>query len=250
MKLVNDDSAYEAPTFDERTSHGFLYVTAAVNPGPEPKPVPRRLPPGLVPELIRRAAALEARGEVVSVTVFRARLFPPTHRLIPYLRSRWRSLRLPRFDVVVLVETTNVESARALTGTSEYAHVLTSLTSASRDVEALVTRNAKRLRHVDHSRDGLFVFNHFVADDADVFLSLFDHAAAWYEAKVGVDNALLLVPQAGEESDYVAINHARLNMRLPVFLAGQFARSSFWTSVVANQNQNCVGALPALYRLA
>lgn len=250
LRLVNHELAYEAPALDEPTTHGFVYLTAAINPGPDPRPVRGRLPPGLIPELRRLAAGLQARDDVVSATVFRARLFPPTHRIFAYLRPRWRRLRLPRFDVVVLVETTNVGLAGAVTTTSEFDDVLTALTNRSRDVQTLIARNAKRLGHVDHTRDGVFVFNHFVADDPDVFLSLFDHMAAWFELNVGVDNTLLLVPDAGEEVDYVGINHARLNMPLPVFLLRQFARQGFWTYVVENQNRNRVGALPVLYRLA
>jgi hypothetical protein len=114
----------------------------------------------------------------------------------------------------------------------------------------MAARNAKRVGDVDKTRQGLFLFNYFVADDARVMLQLWDYLAGWYAVETGLDNSTLLVPLEGERSDYLAINNARWDESLPRFLWRQFSRKSFRTYVLANLEANRVGAMPVLYRLA
>ncbi len=103
---------------------------------------------------------------------------------------------------------------------------------------------------MDRTRQGLFLFNYFVADEADVALRLWDHLARWYEVETGLDNSTLLVPLEGERSDYLAINHARWDLSVPRLMSRQFGKRSFRTFVQANLAANRVGAMPVLYRLA
>jgi hypothetical protein len=114
----------------------------------------------------------------------------------------------------------------------------------------LVARNARRIAHVDHSRPGLFLFNHFLARDPDVALALWDRLAAWYEANTGLDNSMLLAPAEGEASSYSLVNHARWDAGLACVLLHQMTKPSFFTFVRANLRANDVTAVPALYRLA
>jgi hypothetical protein len=58
------------------------------------------------------------------------------------------------------------------------------------------------------------------------------------------------VPLEDEASDYLAINNARPNARLPRLLFGQLSKKDFRTYVLANLEANRVGAMPILYRLA
>jgi len=65
-------------------------------------------------------------------------------------------------------------------------------------MHVVVTRNAKQGGDVEKTRDDLFLFNYFVADDANVTLGLWDYLAGRYETETGLDNSTLLVPLEGE----------------------------------------------------
>ena len=122
--------------------------------------------------------------------------------------------------------------------------------STARRLHIIAGRNAKRFGAADTSRTGVFLFNYFVADDADVMLQLWDYLAGWYAVETGLTNSTLLVPLDGERSDYLAINHARWDGSLPRVLFAQLSKRSFRTYVLANLEVNGVGAMPVLYRRA
>jgi hypothetical protein len=118
-------------------------------------------------------------------------------------------VRLARFDIVVLVETTSPTTARELQAMSEFQVLRDLLSGQARRVQAIAARNAKRVGDVDKTRQGTFLFNYFVGDDPEVVMQLWDYLAGWYQAETGMDNSTLLAPLEAEESDYVIINPAR-----------------------------------------
>jgi hypothetical protein len=112
----------------------------------------------------------------------------------------------------------------------------------------MTARCVKRVGDVDKTRQGLFLFNYFVADDARVALQLWDYLAGWYAVETGLDNSTLLEPLG--QADYVFVNHARWDDSLPRFLLHQLTKPSFRTYMLANLQANRTGAMPILYRLA
>ena len=221
---------------------------------------PRRLPflqplpagrakVALIGRLTELARELEQLDTVEQVTIFDALVIAPA-RIGAYLKERGDAIHVPRFDLVVLIETRSVADVRAAQGTQPYKALLAALQRQAKRLHVMAARNAKRVGDVDTTRDGLFLFNYFVADDADVMLQVWDYLAGWYAVETGLDNSTLLVPLKGEHSDYLAINHARWEESLPRFLWRQFSKKSFRTYMLANLEANRVGAMPALYRLA
>jgi hypothetical protein len=255
LNIVNPDPRYSPVNLIEPTTLGYIHLAAEVSPRPMP---PQRLP--FVPngrareELLSRlkmlATRLEQLESVEKATVFAAVAIPPTSRFNSYLKERADSIHIARFNVVVLIETASPEVARQVQQTPEYRALLEALESEARDMHVMVARNAKRIGDVDKTRDGLFLFNYFVADDANVALELWDYLAGWYEAETGLDNSTLLVPLEDEGSDYLAINSARWDGGLPRLLFRQLSKKSFRTYMLANLEANRVGAMPILYRLA
>ena len=252
LRIVNPDPRYSRVNLIEPTTLGYIHVTAEVSPQPGPDPIitRRRDKFELLSRLKVLAHRLEQLESVEKATVFDAVAIPPTSRFSSYLKERADSIRLARFDVVVLIETKSPEDAREVQQTPAYRALLDALESEARDMHVMVGRNAKRVGDVDKTRDGLFLFNYFVADDANVALELWDYLAGWYEVETGLDNSTLLVPFEDEGSDYLAINSARWDVGLPRFLFRQFSKKSFRTYVQANLEANRVGAMPILYRLA
>ncbi|MGH2370011.1 MAG: hypothetical protein ACRDI2_17675 [Chloroflexota bacterium] len=250
LRIVNPDPRYSKVRQIEPTTLGYLYVAATVRPGPIPLVLPSVDRSSLLVRLKELARGLERLDAVVKATVFRALVIPPTARLNAYLRERGTSVRVPRFDVVVLVETTSPEATRDVQAAPAYDALMDALRSNAEAVQVIAARNAKRIGDVDKSRQGLFLFNHFVADDASVGLALWDYLADWFAVETGLDNSILLVPLDGERSTYAFVNHARWDVSLPQFLWHQLSKKSFRSYVLANLEANRVGSLPVLYRLA
>src|SRR2546421_7094565 len=250
LKIVNPDPAYATVKLVEPATRGYIHVAAEVRP--RRLPFLQRLPAGreksaLIGRLTELARQLEHLEVVEKVTIFDALAIAPARSA--YLKERGDSIRVPRFDIVVLIETRSVAAIREVQGTEPYKALLDALRSQAKRLHVMAARNARRVGDVDKTRQGLFLFNYFVADDAGVMLQLWDYLAGWYAVETGLDNSTLLVPLEGERSDYLAINNARWEESLPRFLWRQFSKKSFRTYVLANLEANRVGVMPVLYRL-
>jgi hypothetical protein len=249
--IVNPDPRYSPAVLMEPAASGYIHLAAEVHAPARPGPLlfRGRAKRELIRTLHELGRRLEGEPGVEKVTIYEAIVIPPLGRF-PYVRERAGEIPLPRFDVAVLVETTSTAAIGDVQATASYRDLLETLRSRSRRTHVVAARNAKRIGDVDTSRPGLFLFNYFVADDADRALRLWEHLAGWYEAETGLDNSTLLVPLEGERSSYLAINHARWDMSAPRLFSRQFRKRSFWTFVRANLAENRVGAMPVLYRLA
>ena len=248
---IVSDSRYSTAHFVTPSPFGYIHVGADVNAPSRPGPILRRGADKfrLENRLKGLARQLEQADNVAKVTVYDAIAIPPLARL-PNVKDRADSIEIPRFDVVVLVETTSPSAIPDVQATPEYHAVIDALQTSAKRTHITTARNAKRLGDVDKTRQGTFIFNYFVAEDPTVVLELFDYLAGWYEVEMGLDNSILLVPLEGEKSDYAAINHARWDASLPGFALRQFTKKSFRSYVLANLRANHVGAMPVLYRLA
>jgi hypothetical protein len=252
LQLVYTDPKYPPVKLIEPATLGYIHIAAEVQP--PLLPFSLFLPPGrdksaLLTELKAFAHQLEQLEAVEQVTVFKASAMPPVERL-PYIKERKDSIRTPRFDIVVLIETKSVIAIHEVQKTPAYWALVDALRSKAEQMHIMAARNAKRIADVDKSRPGLFLFNYFVADDLDMMLHLWDYLAGWDVAEIGLDNSTLLVPLASERSDYLAINHARWDISPPRFLWRQLSKASFTNYVQENLEANGVGLIPVLYRLA
>jgi hypothetical protein len=252
LKIVNPDPRYSRAALIEPSTSSYIHVAAEVSPrsGAGPIVTGRRDRAELLGRLRNLAGRLDRLGAVEKATVFDAVAIPPTPRFGSYLQERAGSIRPARFDVVVLVETESPAAAREVQESAAYLDLVGALAAETRSTHVTLARNAKRVGEVDASRDGLFLFNYFVSDDAGVMLELWDYLAGWYQEETGLDNSVLLVPLEDQKSSYVAINHARWDVGLPRFLFRQLSKKSFRDYVLTNMEANRVGAMPILYRLA
>ena len=106
---------------------------------------------------------LRREPDVLDCTVFRA-IFVPPGSGGPYLKRRG-SVHKARFDVVVLVEMATVQLVERLVASEPYRALDSCMRDAARDVYQTTASNVKRIGPVDHSRDGVFLFNFFVTED-------------------------------------------------------------------------------------
>ncbi|TDE30105.1 hypothetical protein E1295_41345 [Nonomuraea mesophila] len=237
MELVNDHLAVKARLV-EPNDRGYLLFAAET--GTWRGPFPTSVPP--LDELKAIATQLAARPEVEDATVFRARLRPPGEGE-EILTAR--GIAPARYDVVLLVRTTDVGSALALRDDPLYTKATTLL--PARRTHQIAGRNAARLGDVDHGPDHAFLFNYFYADDRETLLKIWEYTAGWFQAKTALPNSTLLQPLDGESTDYGIINHASWPA-LPTFLPSLILRPTFRSFVLANFQANGIAAQPIIYR--
>lgn len=213
---------YPAPPFVEPLTDHFVYAGWSVDP---PVRLPRVGPSERRRETVARcvSVAREAleQADVARVDVFETALMPP----LP---------GLPRWDVLVLGRTTTPEAAAGLAATVR-AHEPAHLTTA---------RNVRRVGDVDAPGSGVYLFNHFTAEDPGVALPTWERVAAWYLSEMGNDNALMLRPDG--DAPYALVNHAQAPGAAIPFLMRQLARPSFHTHVRRLPRENGMVSLPLL----
>lgn len=248
MTFASRDPRYGPARLQKPSGHGYLYLAGEVAAPSRPGPVlPSRRRQALVEELRRAFPEVTALPQVIRANLFTARAFTPAQS---FTRQDGGRVPAARFDVAVLVETTTPETARELREAGPMALLTNLMRAGARHTVAFAATNAKRIADVDASRDGLFLFNHFAADDLQRALSVWDHLAGWYVAETQLGNSVLLLPLEGESSDYVFVNHARWDLSLPQFVIKQFSKPSFRGYVLANLRANRVVSMPVVYGLA
>jgi hypothetical protein len=251
LQLVYTDRNYPSVKLIEPTTLSYIHIAAEVQP--RSLPFSLFMPQGrkkseLLTALKALAHPLRQLDAVEKVTVFHASVMLPIERL-PYIKQRKDAIRIPRFDIVVLIETKSVLASREVQTTPAYRALVDTLTSKAERIHIITARNAKRIADVDKTLPGLFLFNYFVADDVEVMLQLWDYLAGWYAVETGLDNSTLLVPLEGERSDYLAINHARWDVSLLRILWRELSRATFTIYLQENLEANRVGSMPVWYWL-
>ena len=120
----------------------------------------------------------------------------------------------------------------------------------------VVGSNTRRIApkgDVDHTKDGEFLFNYFIADQLEQNLKIWEYTAGWFSDQTGLDNSTLIVPEADEMDPeacpHSVINHCRCDSLKDILPSLLFKRS-FKTFVLNNFEANNTAATPILYRLA
>jgi len=194
-----------------------------------------------------KAAAGAARGGgAQEANVFEALIVPPGRGR--YLRAR-PEVHVARFDAVLLAAFDTSEAARAWLESEAAKHLLAELDTLARHVRAAVLEDARSMGPVDHGRQGVFLFNHFVAESAAQNLAVWEHTAGWFAQVTGLDNSTLMRPRDPAATDYTIINHCRWDS-LAAILPALLFRPSFRRFVLRAFELNRTAAIPVLYRLA
>jgi hypothetical protein len=248
LRLVNPDPKYVKAKLTEPSRLGYIYLAAAVRPGPLVLPSAERT--ALLAQVKQLAQALEQAAVVVKANVFRAIAMPPTARFMPYAKQRGSSLLVANFDVIVLIQTTSPATIREAQGTQAYAELVAVLSKHGKALHTFTARNIRRIGEVDTASQGLFLFNHFAAADPAVILELWEYLAGWYAVETGLDNSVALAPLDASASDYTIVNWARWDSSAPRHFWRQLSKRSFRTYVLANLEAHQGVSMPIYCRLA
>jgi hypothetical protein len=242
--IVNAKPRYRPGTLVEPPGFGYLLLSADVEPptGRRPFPGASATRTALLGRLKSAAAEVAQLDAVERATVYRTVLAPPPSGYA-------RTVEDPaRYDVHVLVETTSPDQLTALEASEPYAQLRKELDTEASRVDVMQARCVKCIADVDKTRPGLFLFNYFVAEDADMALELWDHLTGWFMTETDLDNSTVLQPT--DRSQYAFVNHARWDHGVPRLWLRMFTKPSFWSFVQKNMNENRTGSMPTLCRLA
>ena len=245
LTLLNRQDRFPRAHLTDPPQRGYLHLAAVVEPPAGRTPFPRTSPAkaALLERLKSLAGRVEDLDAVVKATVHRAVVVPPAGGY-----AKREDVHQARYDVVVLVETTSVDTIGEAQKSEAGEALHAALAGAASDLHVMPAHCVKCIADVDKTRPGLFLFNYFAAEDASVALELWDWLAGWYSVQTGLDNSTVLQPI--EPADYAFVNHARWDYGLPRFLLHQVTKPSFRSYVQANLLANRTGSMPVMYRLA
>jgi len=223
--LAPAEERYPKPEFGTPSPSGFLYAGISVAPPHIP----------VVQRSAERDDALEhcrtlARRLADDSAVVRARVFETV--LMPPLKG------LPRFDVLVLVETSSPEAIAGVRASEQFQKIGADL--------VIPADNPVRIGDTENPADGTYLFNHFTAADGDAALGVWKGLTGWYTSKVGVDNSTPL--RALDDSPFPFINYARLPAGAVPFVLNQVLRPSFHRFVRTRLKADQMRALPLMCR--
>ena len=251
LRIVNPDPKYPRARLVDATTFGYLYLAATVRPARRlPFVMPSAKRAHLLTQLKDHAYWLKRNEAVVNATVFRAIALPPTARFSAYLKARAGAIQVADFDVLVLIQTRSPAAAESLQQTPVYRALIGTLLEGARTVSVTAACNVKRIGDVDTSHQGLFLFNHFAAEDPAVMRQLWDYLAGWYVVETGLDNSVAMAPLEGQRSDYAIVNWARWDGSALSHFFRQLSKRSFWKYVVGNLDANRAASMPVYCRLA
>ncbi|MBO6900410.1 MAG: hypothetical protein JJ864_03605 [Rhizobiaceae bacterium] len=190
--------------------------------------------------------ALNALDTVEEATLFKALLVPPGRGA--YLKNR-PEVHVARFDVALLVRVTTPNGAAGIAASPEFGAIEARMNEAAKHSYRMVGANLRRIDEVDHSREGVFLFNYFFAADEAQNLAVWDHTAGWFQDQTGLDNSVLTRPLDQRGAQYTIINHCRWD-RLNDIVPSLLFKNSFRRYVLGHFEANDTAAIPILYRLA
>lgn len=227
----------------EPNHNGYLLLAAETERRPAWLPNSRSKR-ALVAAVQSAAEALRATANVKDVAVFDAILTPPGRGA--FLKRRRGEVHVARFDFVVLLKAAGLEDAERIRASATWQDLKHKAESGAAHTIELTATNVRRMGDVDHSRDGVFLFNFFFADDVDQNVAVWEHTAGWWELETGLNNSEVLLPEPGS-SQYTIINHCRWD-RLADFLPDLALKRGFRAHVEGTFDANDVAPMPILYR--
>lgn len=201
----------------------------------------------LIAQCRQWCAEIQKEIGVISAVVFKASLIPPGRG--KFLEQRLGKVYIAKFDLAILIETTDLETIRLIQGTPTYQQMERAIKNISTYTHFITARNIRRIDAVNHEHQGVFLFNYFFADSTEQNLDVWEYTAGWFQQETGLDNSTVLLPEYPEDSQYSIINHCRWNKMMDI-LPSLIFKKTFHTFVLANFEANHVAAMPILYKLA
>jgi hypothetical protein len=246
ITVVNPQEKFKEVKLIEPSEHHFLILAAEVDTRFFPFPLSSsKKKKNLLDTAKELCIELEQLDEVIDATVFKARLIPPGRG--QYIKEHSGDIHIANYDVVVLIEQKSLLENNTLNKKVEV--LKTQMQQVSKHTYFQQATNIKRIGPVDHSKQGVFLFNFFYGDQLNQTLGIWYFTAGWFMQETNLDNSTVLLPNDQKASDYTIINHCRWDSMRSI-LPSLIFKGSFRSYVLDNFYANKVGAMPILYGLA
>lgn len=203
----------------------------------------------LLVELKSLQTKLEKDNNVIETTLFKASLFPPG-RDGEYIKKRKQSKTFHiAYDIVLLIELKSIEKIEELKSTNGFIEIINEIEKSSSYHFIFNAKNIRRIDSVNHKKNGVFLFNFFVAESKEQNLGIWEYTAGWFQNQTNLDNSTLFDSIDSQQNTYSVINHCRWDSFLDI-LPSLIFKKTFKTYVLDNFAANDVAAIPILYKLA
>lgn len=250
INLVNKHLQFPQVSLKEPLESGFMLIAAEVDSKTSfwGESSTKK---NLLKELKLLQTQLINHENVIEIALFKASLFPPIHRQDnDYLiKAKRNQIIHDHYDIVILIEMSSVKAIQDLKSNEDYLKITHAIIESSSYHFIYQAKNLKRIDSVNHQKGGVFLFNFFVAENAEQNLGIWEYTAGWFEDQTNLDNSTLFGSIDSESSAYSVINHCRWNGFINV-LPSLILKKTFKTYVLENFAANNVSAIPILYRLA
>jgi hypothetical protein len=247
LKIVGPKDQFPEVTLIEPVQSGYVMLALEVDHRP---PIgfflQSRRKTRLLQDLKTLAQTLCTQRDVLDATVFKALIVPPGRGA--FLKKH-PHVAIARFDVVMLIEFVTIDAADHFKTTQLWTDALAMADQNARHSVNITASNTRHIGPVDHTRDGVFLFNYFYADSVDLNLKVWNYTAGWFQDQTGLDNSTVLLPRDASILPYTLINHCRWDSLRDILPALLFNKS-FKPFVLDNFEQNNTAAIPILYKLA
>ncbi|AXI48540.1 hypothetical protein C1J03_22615 [Sulfitobacter sp. SK012] len=207
LQIVGPKDQFPKVTLMEPVSSGYVMLALE---GDHRPPIGFFIQSGrktrLIGDLKALAQSLWTKRDVLDVSVFKALIVPPGRGA--FLKKR-PNVEVARFDIVMLVEFGSLEAAQRVSETPQWQETFASAEQNSHKSVNISATNTRHIGPVDHSRDGVFLFNYFYAESLDINLKFWNYTAGWLQGQTGHDNSTVLLPHEASKLPYTIINHCR-----------------------------------------
>ena len=247
LTILDTGSHFEKVKLVPTTDHHYLLLIAEVDTPTLPFFISESTKKKtLIATCKKQAQDLKHTTGIIDTAVLKARLIPPGRGA--HLKQR-PDVHIAKFDVAVLIEVDTKHNLEEVCSSIQVTQIIKAMKEAGKYTQIIKATNIRKIGAVDHSRDGVFLFNYFYADDQQQNLGIWEYTAGWFQQETDLHNSTVLLPAADSNTQYTIINHCRWNSMWDILPDLLFKRS-FRTYVLDNFKANNVAAIPILYRLA
>ncbi len=248
IQVVNKHLKFPNVTLKEPLTSGYILVSAEVDKRTsfwgESK-----TKKALIKKIKTLGLELQNDENVVEVSLFKASLFPPG-RDGEYIKKRKQSKTFHiGYDVVLLIEVKSIQQIEEVKTTSSFTEIINEIEKSSSYHFIFNAKNLRRIDSVNHKKNGVFLFNFFVAENKEQNLGIWEYTAGWFQNQTNLDNSTLFDSIDPQQKTYSVINHCRWDGFLDI-LPSLIFKKTFKTYVLDNFAANDVAAIPILYKLA
>jgi hypothetical protein len=248
LTIVNKHLAYPEVTLQDPTTSHYILLAAEVDKAATPFHIrTSSKKKALLAYCKEQCAELQNMPGVLEAVTFKAIVTAPGRGA--FVKRRVGQVHVAKYDVAILIEVADAATAAAVQAVATFTDMHQKLRDAASYVYSAEATNVKRIGAVDHTRQGVFLFNYFFADEPEQNIAVWHYTAGYFQKETGLDNSTVLQPLERGPANYSIINHCRWD-KLSDIMPTLLFKKSFHAYVLENFEANNTAAMPILYKLA